>query len=77
MRKSSAKGIVTSCHIRELEECDQWQIADPFDMTTGARLQHENSNGSSLSSDDDEVVRKRKLQASSPKVKKRKKRHIS
>ena len=71
MRKSSAKGIVTSCDVGELEECDQWQIVDPYDMTTGARLQPSNSE-SSLSEDDD-AARKRKLQTTPPRVKKRKK----
>ena len=49
MRKSSAKGVVTSCPIRELEDHEQWQLVDPFDITTGARLLHSNN----LSNDDD------------------------
>lgn len=78
MRKSSAKGIITSCHIGELAEHDRWQIADPFDITTGARLQHSNSDDESSSCDDNEDIarKKRKLEAASPKGK-RKKRHAS
>lgn len=71
MRRGSAKGIVTSCDVDELERCDQWQLADPHDMTTGVRLQHGNSE-SSLSDDDD--IRKRQLQTSPPRVKRKKRR---
>ena len=71
MRRGSAKGIVTSCDVDELERCEQWQLADPHDMTTGVRLQHSNSE-SSLSDDDD--IRKRKLQTSPPRVKRKKRR---
>ena len=38
MRRGSAKGIVTSCSVHDLEEGEKWQIADPFDITSGARL---------------------------------------
>ncbi|XP_065920113.1 ribonuclease P protein subunit p30-like isoform X2 [Dysidea avara] len=38
MRRGSAKGIVTSCSVQNLEEEERWQIADPFDITSGARL---------------------------------------
>lgn len=72
MRRSSAKGIVMSCHVKELEDCDQWQIVDPFDTTTGARLHHSNSSESSLS-DDEVPIRKRKLKSSSSRKQKKRK----
>lgn len=73
MRKGSAKGIVTSHDVGELEECDRWQIADPYDTTTGARLQPSNSESSLSEDDDGDVVKKRKLQTTPPRVKKRRK----
>ena len=74
MRRSSAKGVVTSCPIGELEERDRWQIVDPFDITTGARLHHSNNESSSDGEVEDKVVtRKRQLQTSSSRMKKRKK----
>ena len=38
MRRGSAKGIVTSCSVEDMEDEERWQIADPFDVTSGARL---------------------------------------
>ena len=80
MRKSSAKGVVTSCPIGELEEYERWQLVDPFDMTTGARLLHSNNSSSNdeVNDDEDNVnvddnVRKRKQQTKSPKIKKKRK----
>lgn len=76
MRRSSAKGVVTSCPIDELEDCDRWQIVDPFDITTGPRLKDISSSDNQLSSsDDDDVVveKKRKLETSCPRAQKKKK----
>lgn len=72
MRRSSAKGIVTCCGVEQLEGCDQWQVVDPYDVTTGARLQHSNNDQSSLG-DDEVTERKRKLQTNPPRIKKKKK----
>ena len=65
MRKSSAKGIVTCCPINELEDCDQWQIVDAYDTTSGARLHHNKSSSSDDEVEDKVVTRKRKLKTSS------------
>lgn len=72
IRKSSAKGVVTCCPIDELEDCDRWQIVDPYDATTGARLHHSNESSTDDEVEDEVVARKRKIKISPKRNKRRK-----
>jgi len=65
MRRGSAKGIVTSCSVDNLEEEEKWQIADPFDITSGARLKPTDDQDDKTPSEMKSTDRKR-LQSHTP-----------